>query len=183
VLTAWLGSGFEASVTPLVLLGATVVFSTTNGILAQYIFARGRPGILAVAQTALGALNLGLTIALLLTVGEIWVAALATLIAESISAVVVLPLVARPLGISARAVSAAWLAPVGAGIVAALPTLVLARAVTDNDSLLGLALVGAVWALAFAAVAWRVALTDSERAAFRRALGRRRTVAAGGSAE
>jgi len=36
ILTAWLGAGFEASVTPLALLGAAVVFSASNAILAQY---------------------------------------------------------------------------------------------------------------------------------------------------
>ena len=65
VLTAWLGSGFEASVAPLAMLGAAAIFTTTNGVLAQYLFARGRPALLALAQSGLAAANLALTIGLL----------------------------------------------------------------------------------------------------------------------
>ena len=43
VLTAWLGNGFRASVVPLALLGAAATFTTTNSVLSQYLFARGRP--------------------------------------------------------------------------------------------------------------------------------------------
>jgi O-antigen/teichoic acid export membrane protein len=174
ILTAWLGAGFEESVTPLAILGAAVLFATTNSVLAQYLFARGRPALLAAAQSILAAVNLGLTITLLLTVGDIWTAALATLVAESIGAVLVLPLLARRSGTSTPELIGAWAKPVAAGVVAALPTLVLARATTDTSSLLLLALVGALWAGAFAAVAWRLALTGNERALIRSLLGRRR---------
>ena len=61
------------------------------------------------------------------------------------------------------AVLLSWAVPVGVGVVAALPTLVLARAVTDTSSLLVLAVVGALWTAVFAALAWRLALTRSER--------------------
>ena len=44
ILTAWLGSGFEQSVVPLALLGAAALFTSTNSVLSQYLFARGRPG-------------------------------------------------------------------------------------------------------------------------------------------
>ena len=47
VLTAWLGTGFDASVAPLALLGAAAVFTSTNVVLSQYLFARGRPALLA----------------------------------------------------------------------------------------------------------------------------------------
>ena len=174
ILTAWLGDGFEASVAPLALLGATVVFSSSNAILAQYLFARGRPGLLATAQSAIGAVNLGLTISLLLTVGAIWTAAFATLVAEAVSAIVVLPLLARQLGIAWGGLFAAWTRPVAAGVIAALPTLVLARVATDTSSLIVLAAVGIVWAVAFAAVAWRLALTGDEREWITRLLRRRR---------
>ena len=131
--------------------------------------------MLAVAQSGLAAINLTATIVLLLTVGEIWTAALATLVVEALGTVLVLPLLARRRGVSFREISAAWVLPVAAGCLAALPTLVLARAVTDTDSLLILAVVGAAWSAAFAAIAWRLALTDNERAIVRGLVGRRRT--------
>ena len=174
VLTAWLGSGFGKSVAPLALLGAATLFATVNIVLAQYLFARGRPALLAVAQSSLAAVNLALTIGLLLTVREIWTAALATLVAEGVGAVLVLPALARGRGTSMLELVGAWVKPMVAGVVAALPTLVLARWATDTTSLLVLALVGAIWALAFAAVAWRLALTGSERTLVRGLLGRRR---------
>ena len=75
---------------------------------------------------------------------------------------------------SFREISAAWGLPAAAGCLAALPTLVLARAVTETDSLVVLAVVGAAWSAVFAAIAWRLALTDNERAIVRGLVGRRR---------
>ena len=181
ILTAWLGSGFEQSVTSLALLGAAALFTTTNTVLSQYLFARGRPKLLALAQSGLAAANLALTIVLLLTVGEIWTAALATLAVEALGAILVLPLLARRRGMSVRQISAAWVQPAAAGVVAALPTLVLARAVTDTSSLLVLAVVGAAWSVVFAAIAWKLALTDNERVIVRGLAGRRRTRSSAGS--
>jgi hypothetical protein len=167
ILTAWLGSGFRASVVPLALLGLAALFTQPNAVLSQYLFARGRPAQLAVAQGGLTVLNLGLTTVLLLTVGDIWVAALATLVAEGIGALVVLPLLARRRGVSLRSLFAGWTQPLAAGILAALPTLLLARLVTDTNSLLVLAAVGAAWTVVFGAVAWRLALTPVERSLVR----------------
>lgn len=175
VLTAWLGAGFGASVAPLALLGAAAVFTTTNFVLSQYLFARGRPALLAVAQSCLAAANLALTIGLLLATGDIWAAALATLVVEAISAVIVLPLLARRRGVSLRQITRAWGQPVLVGFAAALPTLVLARVVTETSSLIVLACVGAAWTAVFAAIAWRVALSDDERATIRRLVRARRS--------
>ena len=167
ILTAWLGNDFSASVVPLALLGIAVFFTQPNAVLSQYLFASGRPAQLAVAQGSLGALNLGLTIVLLLTVGSIWVAAFATVVAEGIGAMIVLPLLARRRGISMRLLFAGWAQPLAVGILAAVPTLLLARFVTDTDSLFLLAAVGAAWAVVFGAVAWRLALTPAERSLVR----------------
>lgn len=167
ILTAWLGSGFSASVLPLALLGLAVFFTQPNAVLSQYLFARGLPRQLAVAQAALAATNLALTVGLLLAVGEIWVAALATLVAEGIGALVVLPILTHRQGVSLRRLFAGWSQPLAAGAIAALPTLVLAEALTSTDSLLLLALVGSAWTVAFAATAWRVGLTGTERAIVR----------------
>ncbi len=164
IVNAWLGSGFEESVVPLALLGIAVSFTQLNAVVAQFLFARGQPRGLAVSQASLAALNLAMTATLLLTIGEIWVAALATVVAEGIGAMIVMPVLARRRGVSVRSLAAAWSTPLVAGAAAALPTLVLARAVTDTTSLAALALVGIAWALVFSALAWRFALDASERA-------------------
>lgn len=167
ILTAWLGSGFRESVVPLALLGLAVFFTQPNAVLSQYLFARGLPAQLAAAQAGLAAANLALTVGLLLSVGEIWVAALATLAVEGVGAVLVLPLLARRQGVSLRLLLSGWAQPLAAGVLAALPTLVLAAAVTDTHSLVVLAVVGATWTVAFSATAWRLGLTDVERALVR----------------
>jgi len=163
VLTAWLGSGFSESIAPLVLLGATVPFTVITSVLGQFLLARGRPSLLAVSQIALAAVNLALTIALLVGTHEIWTAAFATLVVQAVGGLFVLPLLSRREGMPYRDVVASWATPVGVGIVAALPTLVLARAITDTSSLLVLAAVGVFWTAVFAALAWRLALTNHER--------------------
>ena len=99
-----------------------------------------------------------------MTVGEIWVAALATVVVEGIGATVVMPALARRRGVSVRSLAVAWSTPLVAGAAAAVPTLILARVLTDTTSLAVLALVGIAWALLFSALAWRFALTASERA-------------------
>jgi O-antigen/teichoic acid export membrane protein len=167
ILTAWLGPGFQASVVPLALLGLAVFFTQPNAVLSQYLFAGGRPAQLAAAQGSLSVLNLGLTIVLLLAIGDIWVAAFATLVAEGIGAVVVLPMLARRRGVSLRPLFASWAQPLAVGVVAALPTLLLARFLTSTDSLLVLAAVGVAWTAVFSAVAWRFALTPAERSLVR----------------
>ncbi len=163
ILAAWLGSGFGSSVAPLALLGLAVFFTQPNAVLSQYLFARGFPGQLAVAQSGLAVANLALTVGLLLVVGEIWVAALATLVVEGIGAVFVLPALVRRRGISLRRLLAGWLQPLAAGGVAALPTLVLGLVVTSTDSLLLLFAVGVAWTVVFSGTAWRLGLTDAER--------------------
>ena len=163
VLTAWLGSGFESSVVPLALLGAAATFTTTNAVLSQYLFAHGRAAMLAIAQSLLAAANLGLTIALLIAHrrylgGRARHARRREHLCDSRA-----PSGRDDCGVPMGCCTRAWLAPVLVGLVAALPTLVLARVVTDTDSLLVLAAVGAAWAALFGAVAWRVALTPGER--------------------
>jgi O-antigen/teichoic acid export membrane protein len=174
ILTAWLGSGFESSVIPLVLLGIAVAFTQPNAVIAQFLFARGRPRGLALSQAFVAGLNLAITAILLITVREIWVAAFATVLVEGIGATIVFPMLARRRGVSVRLLVSAWIAPLAAGAVAAIPTLILARAVTDTTSLAVLALVGAAWAVVFSAAAWRLALTPPERALVRSLIPARR---------
>ncbi|MGZ8702803.1 MAG: hypothetical protein ACXWZY_11010, partial [Gaiellaceae bacterium] len=82
-------------------------------------------------------------------------------------AVLLLPFLARRQGVSLRLLFAGWVQPLAAGVLAALPTLALLAAVITTDSLLALAVVGAAWTIAFGAIAWRVGLTDAERALVR----------------
>jgi O-antigen/teichoic acid export membrane protein len=180
VIGAWLGDGFETSVVPLALLGVALLFTQPSAVITQFLFARGRPEGLVVAQASLAGLNLALTTLLLLAVREIWVAALATLLVEGLGAVVVMPLLARRRDVSRRLLAGAWLTPLAAGAAAAVPTLLLARLVTHTTSLAALAAVGLAWTLAFAALAWRWSLSDEERRLVRRLASLRRPPVAAG---
>ena len=159
----------RASVVPLALLGAAATFTTTNASSSQYLFARGRPALLAIAQSASRPRTSALTIGLLLVTGDIWAAALATLVVEAISAH---PRASLSGPTARRLVRDAMLARLGrAGARRdSSPPCRLSSSPAPSptpSSLIVLAVVGAAWAVVFAAIAWRLALTDSERATIR----------------
>ena len=119
ILTAWLGSGFEDSVVPLALLGVAALFTQTNAVLSQYLFARGRPRAARDGAGRRSPRPISLSPPpCSSSSGEIWVAALATLVVEAIGAMLVLPLLVRRVGVSPRRVFAGWAGPSAA---AALP--------------------------------------------------------------
>jgi O-antigen/teichoic acid export membrane protein len=170
IFAAWLGDDFEESALVLALLAAALLFGQPARVLAQYLLARGRPRGLAFSQFGLGVANLVLTTTLLLTVGEIWVAAAATLVFEAASGAVAIPLLVGRDGVGYGALVSTWLRPVAAGVAAAAVTLVPAALLTDSEGLAGLLAVTALWTVAFGAVAWRVGLGEPERQAVRRVL-------------
>ena len=112
-LEAWLPSDFDVDTAApiLAILMVSLLFAQPGHLLAQFLVARGRHGRLAVARLATVAVNLLLSIAFALWVG-IWGVAVATLITEALSAVVVLPYLLR------RESSASALA-LGGGLAAA----------------------------------------------------------------
>jgi membrane protein EpsK len=170
IFAAWLGDDFADSAPVLVLLAAALLVGQPARVLAQYLLARGRPRGLAFTQLGLGIANLAVTTTLLLTVGEIWVAALSTLAFEAVGGAVAIPLLAARDGVGYRSLAPVWLRPVGAGVAAAALTLVPAALWVDSDSLLGLLAVAALWTVVFGAAAWRVGLGEPERGAVRRVL-------------
>jgi O-antigen/teichoic acid export membrane protein len=169
VIGAWLGDGFGGSGVPLMLLAATLYFSQSSSIMGQFLLGRGRPRPLAVVQSIFGVANVVGTIVLLEVVGQVWVAAAATLSLEAVVGALVLPrLVARE-GISARTLMHAWAPPVVAGAAAAAVTLVPAALLWGGSrSLPGILGIGAAWSVVYAAVAWMVALGPRERQFVRR---------------
>src|ERR671910_56696 len=136
-LEAWLPSDFDVDTAApiLAILMVSLLFAQPGHLLAQFLVARGRHRRLAVARLATGAVNLLLSIAFALWVG-IWGVAVATLITEALSAVLVLPyLLRRESSASAQALAAAWLRPVGLGLLAAVPTLIALGRLLEIDTL------------------------------------------------
>ena len=179
-LEAWLPSDFDVSTAApiLAILMVSLLFAQPGHLLAQFLVARGRHGRLAVARLATVAVNLLLSIGLALLVG-LWGVALATLITEGVSVAVVLPyLLRRESSVSLRALGAAWLRPVELGIVAAIPTLLVAGRIFDVDTLVAFVGVGLCWLGLFSALVWRFAMREHERRTIREAFGRGSTAVA-----
>jgi O-antigen/teichoic acid export membrane protein len=173
VIGAWLGDGFGGSTAPLVLLAATLYFSQSSSVMAQFLLGRGRPRPLAIVQSIFGAANVVGTVVVLEIVRDVWVAALTTLSLEAIVATLILPrLVARE-GIRLAALVRAWTRPVAAGAAAAAVTLVPAAVLwSGSRSLPGILGLGALWSVVYAAVAWVLALGPREREFIRRTASR-----------
>jgi O-antigen/teichoic acid export membrane protein len=173
-LKAWLPSDFDVDTAApiLAILMISLLFAQPGHLLAQFLVARGRHGRLAIARLATVAVNLLLSIAFALWVG-IWGVAVATLITEALSAVVVLPyLLRRESSASAPALAAAWLRPVGLGRVAAVPTLIALGRLLEVDTLAAFVGVGLCWLVLYGALVWRFALRDQERRTIGDAFGR-----------
>jgi O-antigen/teichoic acid export membrane protein len=171
VIGAWLPGRWDASVAPLVLLAATLYFTQPIMVMSQFLLGRGRPRPLAFVQISFGIVNLVATLVLLLAIGRVWAAALATLVLEVGVGAIALPLLVARDGITYRLLVSAWSRPVAAGLVASSVTLVPAAVLWhDSHSLPGVLAVGAVWSVVYAALAWRVALGPPERAFVRRTL-------------
>ncbi len=173
-LEAWLPSDFDVDEAApiLAVLMVSLLFAQPGHLLAQFLVARGRHGRLAVARLATVAVNLLLSIGFALWVG-IWGVAVATLITEALSAVVVLPyLLRRESSASPLALLAAWLPPVGLGVVAAVPTLVALGRLLEIDTLPAFVGVGLCWLALYSALVWRFAMREPERRTVGEAFGR-----------
>jgi O-antigen/teichoic acid export membrane protein len=174
LLEVWIGSagGFDVdrSTPVLALLGVALLLSQPVYVLTQYLIARGRQRELAQAVVVLAVVNVALSIVLADAVG-IWGVALATVVTESIAALVVIPLlVARGAGVPVARLAVAAVRPLLPALAAALVVLVgIARAL-DVDTLLQLAALGAVWIAVAGAAVWRLGLSRFERAATARRL-------------
>jgi len=173
-LAAWLPSDFDvdAAAPILAILMVSLLFAQPGHLLAQFLVARGRHGRLAVARLATVAVNLLLSIALALWVG-LWGVAVATLVTEALSAVVVLPyLLRRESSASVRALAAAWLRPVVLGLAAAVPTLIALGRLFEINTLAAFVGVGLSWLALYGALVWRFAMRDQERRTIGDAFGR-----------
>jgi O-antigen/teichoic acid export membrane protein len=173
-LEAWLPSDFDVSTAApiLAILMVSLLFAQPGHLLAQFLVARGRHGRLAVARLATVAVNLLLSIGLALWV-DLWGVALATLVTEALSVTVVLPyLVRRESSASLPGLAAAWLRPVGLGVLAAVPTLLALGRLLDIETLVEFVGVGMCWLVLYSALVWRFAMGDPERRTITEAFGR-----------
>ena len=179
-LEAWLPSDFDVSTSApiLAILMVSLLFAQPGHLLGQFLVARGRHSRLAVARLATVVVNLLLSIGLAFGFG-LWGVALATLITEALSVAVVLPyLLRRESSVAMRGLAAAWLRPVGLGVLAAIPTLLVAGRCLDIDTLPEFIVVGVCWLALYSALVWRFAMRPPERRTISEAFGRGSTAVA-----
>jgi hypothetical protein len=85
----------------------------------------------------------------------------------------VLPyLVRRESSASLPGLAAAWLRPVGLGVLAAVPTLLALGRLVDIETLVEFVGVGMCWLVLYSALVWRFAMGDPERRTITEAFGR-----------
>lgn len=163
LIEGWIGQGFEESTAVAALLGVALLLHLPGHVLSQYLVARARQRELALVSIAVVAANLGLSIPLALTVG-IWGVALATVVTETVFALVLVPrLVAAAEGPSPGELGRAFVRPlVAAALPAALVLGGLGRGL-GPDTLAELAPVGVLWVVAAAAALWLLGLDDVDR--------------------
>jgi hypothetical protein len=68
--------------------------------------------------------------------------------------------------------AAAWLRPVGLGVLAAVPTLLALGRLLDIETLVEFVGVGMCWLVLYSALVWRFAMGDPERRTITEAFGR-----------
>ena len=173
LLQAWVGPGYDDSVPVLALLACVLVVHQPLYFVTQFLVARGRQQRLALVLTGTVAVNVVLSVALAELVG-IWGVALSTLVTDVAALAYVLPaLVAPAAGVRARELVLAWARPLLPALAAAAVVLVGAARLAEPETLLGLAPLGALWALAAGLALWRFGLPPEERAAIAGLAGRR----------
>jgi O-antigen/teichoic acid export membrane protein len=173
LITGWIGEGFGPSTTVMVLLALVLLVHQPAHVLAQFMIARARQSRLALTLVGVVTANLVLSIVLAWTVG-LWGVALATLVTEATATLVLVPRLAVPAsGLSYRDLARASLRPLpGALVVAAIVLVGVARAY-DPSTLAALVPLGLLWIAAFVPAVYRFGLSQDERRALARQLGRR----------
>lgn len=162
LLVAWLGQAPGDSPLVLVLLGVANAANLVTGVPMTLITSDGRPGVPAFATVVTAALNIVMTIALAPVLG-LWGVLIGTVFALSAGAVLFLWQFHRAYGLPARDLGEALLPPLGlaVGLAAPFAAWYLAAGSIPEErpaALLGLALTGGVYALAYWVLASRLRL-------------------------
>jgi O-antigen/teichoic acid export membrane protein len=168
LIQAWIGGGFHGSYRVMAILAGVLLIHQPIYVLTQFLIAQGRQRSIAIVSIATTVANLALSFLLAWRWG-IWGVAVATLATDLCALAWIVPRIAAP---AASANAAALVRAIGRPVVpaaaaAAIVLVGLAR-VWEPRTLLALAPLGALWALAASAAIWRFGLVRAERTQFRR---------------
>ena len=165
LIQAWVGDGYAESTSTMALLAVVAFVHQPVYLMTQYLTARGLPQGIARTLIAVVAVNVVLSVILAEAVG-IWGVALATLLTDLAALLYALPrLVAPASGVPARTLLLAILRPALPAAAVGVLVLVGVARVVDQDTMLGLLPIGALWALLGGLAVTRFGLEPAEREA------------------
>lgn len=177
LIHAWIGGGFGSSYSVMAILAGVLLVHQPIFVLTQFLIARGRQRAIAIVSIAVTAANLALSFLLARIVG-LWGVAVSTLVTDLVMLVWVLPWnVAPAAGTTSGVLMRSILRPFAPALAAGAVVLVGLARWWEPDTLLSLALLGAVWVVVAAAAIWRFGIADEERAQFGREFWQRRPAA------
>jgi O-antigen/teichoic acid export membrane protein len=174
LIRAWIGGGFHTSYAVMAILAGVLLVHQPIFVVTQFLIARGRQRAIAIVSIAVTIANLVLSFVLARAVG-LWGVAVSTLVTDVVMLAGALPLIVAPAaGTTTAALLRSILRPLAPALVVAAVVLIGLARWWEPDTLLSLALLGALWLVLAAAAIWRFGLGDSERAQFGREFLQRR---------
>jgi O-antigen/teichoic acid export membrane protein len=173
LIDAWIHEpGFGGSYAVMSILAGVLLIHQPIYILTQFLMARGRQRAVAWVSIATTAANLVLSF-ILCWIWGIWGVAVSTLVTDALALLWILPRYAAPAaGVSSRKLTVAILRPLAPALGVAAVVLVGLARLWEPRSMLALAPLGALWAVAAAIAVWQFGLAPAERARLGRELGR-----------
>lgn len=173
LIHGWIGSGFRSSYLVMAILAAVLLVHQPIYVLTQFLIARALQREIARVSIATTVANLALSFLLAWALG-VWGVAVSTLVTDGAALAYILPRFAAPAaGTTTVALLRATVRPALPALVVAVVVLVALARVWQPQTLVELAPLGALWAVAGAAAIWRFGLDPAERDRFGRELFRR----------
>jgi O-antigen/teichoic acid export membrane protein len=175
LIHAWIGNGFGGSYAVMAILAGVLLVHQPIYVLTQFLIARALQREVAVVSIITTLANVALSFVLAWTWG-IWGVAVSTLVTDAVALAWIIPRYAAPASaVSTRALLGALLRPLlPAAAVAAAVLVALARA-WHPGSLVALAPLGLLWALAATAAMVAFGFTADERSRLWAELSHRRS--------
>ena len=177
LIHAWIGAGFGRSYAVMAILAGVLLVHQPIYVLTQFLIARALQREVAFVSIATTLANVALSFVLAWAWG-IWGVAFSTLVTDLVALAWIVPRYAAPAaGTSSRALLGALVRPAVPALVVAGAVLVALARSWHPGTLLALAPLGALWAVAAAAAMLAFGLTAEQRAALWNELTRRRGAA------
>jgi O-antigen/teichoic acid export membrane protein len=173
LIRAWIGAGYRASYSVMAILALVLLIHQPIYVLTQFLIARARQRSVAIVSLAATIANLALSFLLAWTWGT-WGVAASTLFTDLVVFAYIVPRIAAPAsGASTATLLRAISRPVLPALAVAAVVLVALARVWKPETLLTVAVLGAIWVVPAALAIWRFGFDDQQRSGLRRELTQR----------